>query len=149
MIGYVALAITVIIIVSVCARIDNWQRDWSTNFAETSVSAADPDLRPLTLNQRKTEVAKEILRWAETQRAWRVVTEDTAGDSIQLHLTRTTPILRMVDDVHVTIVDERPEGSVDDDWSIVTATSQSRVGKGDLGQNPRNLKELCRTLRSK
>ena len=42
------------------------------------------------------------------------------------------------DDITVILRSER--------GNSVKATSQSRVGKGDLGQNPRNLKELVNFL---
>jgi uncharacterized protein (DUF1499 family) len=52
-----------------------------------------------------------------------------------MKLTRTTPVMRFTDDIDVVL---RAEGNS----TRVQAESQSRVGKGDLGQNPRNLKEL-------
>ena len=139
MIGYVALAITVIIIVSVCAGIDNWQRDWTTNFAETDSDASDPELRPLMLNQSSGDVAAKIRQWAEAHRDWQVTEVQNDSESTKMHLTRTTLIMRFVDDVRVTINDEGQ-------GVIVQASSQSRVGKGDLGQNPRNLKALLKGI---
>jgi uncharacterized protein (DUF1499 family) len=139
MIGYVALAITAIIIVSVFARIDNWQRDLSSNFAETDASSDDAALRPVTLNQSRDEVSAMIQQWADNQRDWQFVTEDRASAETKLHLTHATRLFRFVDDVHVTINDEA-EGVT------VNATSRSRIGKGDLGQNPRNLQVLMNAV---
>ena len=48
--------------------------------------------------------------------------------------------MRFTDDIVVVL---RTEG----DLTRVQAQSQSRVGKGDLGQNPRNLKELVGYLK--
>ena len=56
-----------------------------------------------------------------------------------MNLIRVTPIMRFTDDITVILRNEK-EGT------RVKATSQSRVGKGDLGQNPRNLKELVNFL---
>lgn len=50
-------------------------------------------------------------------------------------LVRTTKILRFKDDVEI-------EVSADGEGSRLTASSASRVGKSDLGQNPKNLEEL-------
>lgn len=57
-----------------------------------------------------------------------------------VRLVRATRFWRFEDDVTVKI--SPAEGG-----SVVTAQSQSRVGKGDLGQNPRNLIELLGEVR--
>jgi uncharacterized protein (DUF1499 family) len=58
-----------------------------------------------------------------------------------MHLTRTTRLLRFVDDVHLTF-EPGPGGT-----TRVHAQSQSRVGVGDFGQNRRNILELWQDLR--
>tara|TARA_R110002049_G_scaffold47902_3_gene138518 strand:+ start:36156 stop:36608 length:453 start_codon:yes stop_codon:yes gene_type:complete len=144
MIGYIFLAITAAIILAICMQIDNWQRDWTTNFAETDASDADPDLHPWILNHSSRDVADRISEWTASKSGWELVgEEEKPDDSIRLHLTRTTRVFRFVDDIHVTIAAERHGEDSDPHRSIVTASSQSRVGKGDLGQNPRNLKQLA------
>jgi uncharacterized protein (DUF1499 family) len=55
----------------------------------------------------------------------------------ELHATRSTGLFRFTDDVKVRIV-ERTSGSE------AYFESASRIGKGDLGQNPRNLSELLK-----
>ena len=57
----------------------------------------------------------------------------------ELHATRRTGLFRFVDDVTVRVV-ERASGTE------VYFESASRIGKGDLGQNRRNLKELLRAI---
>jgi uncharacterized protein (DUF1499 family) len=57
-----------------------------------------------------------------------------------LHFVRTTPLMRYKDDIRVRIV---PAAS----GSRVSAESRSRIGRGDLGQNPRNLRELLAAVR--
>jgi uncharacterized protein (DUF1499 family) len=56
-------------------------------------------------------------------------------DEKELRAVRRTRLLRFQDDV---IVRVRPRGG----GSEARFESRSRVGKGDLGQNPRNLEEL-------
>ena len=88
------------------------------------------------------ETANLIRRWVESKSHWELVSESESGKRpARFHLTRTTAILRFVDDIEVTI-EENPDAG----GSVVSATSRSRVGKGDLGQNPRNLIELTRGL---
>lgn len=52
---------------------------------------------------------------------------------------RKTRLLRFKDDVTAR-VSQDPQGA------RIDLTSTSRLGKGDLGQNPRNLKELLRAV---
>jgi len=66
--------------------------------------------------------------------------EGTRGEVIWL--TRRTRIFRFVDDIHV-IAEPTPQGT------RLLLRSASRVGKGDLGQNARNLQELITALDAK
>ena len=130
------LAVVVVIMLSIFAQIDNWQRDWTTNFAKLDPAAEDPNLRPLSVPENTADVARLIERWAGEQPKWSTVSvEKRADGSIVLHLTRTTPVLRFTDDIQVTL---QPT----EKGTLMNAESQSRIGKGDLGQNPRNLKAL-------
>jgi uncharacterized protein (DUF1499 family) len=142
--GYVAWAVFAALIVGILMRIDNWKRDWTTNHARLKDTAADPLLRPVRIERSPRQVAQVIRDWVGGESLWSIVEEEEkdAGNVVEMHLTRRTPIFRFVDDIHVTI-------SRDGDRSRVDATSQSRIGKGDLGQNPRNLKMLTAALRKK
>ena len=155
------IIITAIIILRVVTLIDNHGRDWTTNFAAWSDDEKDPEAQPLTLPNRPPELAQRIARWAGQQPAWKVLdfgaaaqvatTQSGQVDAdaesteriMRLHLTRTTRLLRFVDDIHVTLESVGKEG---EPKTIVRAESKSRVGKGDLGQNPRNLRELRAAL---
>lgn len=140
MVFYVVLAVVVAIMLPVCMQIDNWQRDWTTNHAELEEDAADADLRPLKLASAPEVVERQIAEWVQSQPKWSQGLSSTSEGVTTIHLTRTTGLMRYTDDITVTLV---PDG----DQTRVEAESQSRVGKGDLGQNPRNLKELVRGLR--
>ena len=65
----------------------------------------------------------------------------TLGDSVgeEVRAVRTTRLLRFRDDVTAK-VSPSPEGT------RLELTSASRVGRGDLGQNPRNIRELIRAI---
>ncbi len=71
---------------------------------------------------------------------WRLESRRDEGGSIKLHFVRTTGIMRYQDDIHVVIAPLAV-------GSRLNANSRSRVGKGDLGQNPRNLRELLGAVR--
>ena len=121
--------------------IDDWSRDLSTNYAELTPSHADPLMRPVEIGLPPAKVADLLNTWTEGMPRWRAGAEDSSEGALTVRLTRTTALMRYVDDVEVTL---RPNGT----GCIVEASSQSRVGKGDLGQNPRNLRELTQFLRT-
>lgn len=128
--------------------IDNWGRDFTENYATTDENASDPALRPVTSDLAPSVLTEQMTSWVAKQSRWKLESSSTDADGrVKLHLIRTTLIWRFKDDIHVTI-SPRPS-AVDDSQggSIVTAESQSRIGKGDLGQNPRNLRELLGVIR--
>lgn len=136
--------------------IDNWGRDFTENYATTDENASDPALRPVTSDLAPSVLTEQMTSWVAKQSRWKLESSSTDADGrVKLHLIRTTLIWRFKDDIHVTIsprpsaVDDSRPSAVDDSQggSIVTAESQSRIGKGDLGQNPRNLRELLGVIR--
>lgn len=88
----------------------------------------------------KTEQA--IKAFIEANSLWSLVrtAPRPANQELTFYLTRTTPLLRFTDDIEVFL-------SVSFEGTRIEIKSQSRVGKGDLGQNPRNIRELNRALR--
>jgi uncharacterized protein (DUF1499 family) len=122
--------------------VDDWGRDLSTNWATTDAEAGDALLRPLRLAAPADEVVAAIRDWVDTQSHWAVVDQQPTGDVTVLHLVRTTRLMRYRDDITVRV--QKLEGG---DETLVTAESRSRVGRGDFGQNPRNLKEILGSLR--
>jgi uncharacterized protein (DUF1499 family) len=120
---------------SVFSRIDNWKRDLTTNQARLSDDAGDEQLRPPLVSGTPTEVAERIVRWVGQTGRWQLVSQQKIDQGVEMKLTRTTSIMRFTDDIDVVL-------RAESDSTRVQAQSQSRIGKGDLGQNPRNLKEL-------
>lgn len=147
MIPWLALIVTLLILGTIAAQIDDWGRDWTTNFAELSEQAEDPELRPLTLEMDADAAQALIMDWVQSQSHWSVLdnetaeSEDTTPTALSvIRLTRSTKLFRFVDDITVRLT------PVDGGFLSLHAESQSRLGKGDLGQNPRNLKELTRGI---
>ncbi|WP_442511244.1 DUF1499 domain-containing protein [Novipirellula sp. SH528] len=132
--GFLAVAITIVLLVIVAAllRIDNWSRDFTENSASTEERFPDS----------VGVIDSKLQRWvAETSR-WKVESKTESAGTIEYKITRTTPLFRFVDDIDVKLSsDEAGIGTQ------LHAKSQSRVGKGDLGQNPRNLKALVEGIR--
>lgn len=110
---------------------------WFTkNWADTS-GPSHSDLYPVTLPLAPVSAIENVKRAAATLPHWRV--ESEASDEVRL--TRRTRAIGFVDDVVVTI---KPAGP----GTILHATSRSRVGIGDLGQNRRNILELWAAIRA-
>ena len=139
---WLGLIVGLIPIVWIVMLIDDWSRDFTTNYAVTSVHAEDPRLRPVMTELSSSTVSETLVAWVAGKRAWQMEsTETDATGVVRMHLVRTTFVFGFKDDIHVTIKPSSSSGST------VTAESRSRIGKGDLGQNPRNLRELLDAIR--
>lgn len=134
-------ALALAFVVALVVTVDDWSRDLTTNTAATAEDHPLPALRPLVVDDPPSELANRVEAAAAALPRWKVISRSGDDNGIQIHLTRTTPLWRFVDDIRVTI---KPENG----RTVLRATSQSRVGKGDLGQNPRNLRELLDKLRA-
>jgi uncharacterized protein (DUF1499 family) len=118
----------------------SWLDGFTRNWADLTTEASDPDLRPVVLPfspEEAVEWASSVIR---KMSRWSVV--ESAPREGRLHATHRTLVWRFVDDVHLRFEPD-PRGGV-----RITGRSRSRVGKGDLGQNARNLRELTRSLRA-
>lgn len=130
--------------------VDDWSRDLSTNVAWTESDAADKSLRPLIVDKSVMEIADSISDFQTTHPNWSepqppvLLPEDSPifgmstspQGEMQFHLVRKTALLGFKDDIWVVA---EPIASCK---TILHFESRSRVGKGDLGQNPRNIQEL-------
>ena len=67
-------------------------------------------------------------------------TTEEGESGLVLSLVRTTRLMGFADDIRVFLQTTAVGTKID-------VTSQSRVGKGDLGQNPRNVREVLTALR--
>lgn len=103
------------------------------NWADLAPEASDPELRPIALPMPPGEAVAWAARVIPTLTRWDVVEAEPEGGT--LHATHTTRVWRFVDDVRLRF-EPTAEGC------RVVGQSRSRVGKGDFGQNARNLKEL-------
>ena len=127
------------------ATIDDWSRDLTTNFAATSATAKKPSLHPIISQRPPPELADLAVVAAKQLRGWELAAREENVAEITLRFVRTTRLMRFQDDITIHI---RPVKSNNEPPSYeISAESQSRVGKGDFGQNPRNLAELMDTLR--
>jgi uncharacterized protein (DUF1499 family) len=126
----------------VALSVDNWSRDLTTNFAETSEDADDEALRPIETRFSVATVGQLVIDAAASLPGWSEPHVDPEVGLATYRFVRTTGLLGFKDDITVR-VKATAEGT------RITAESQSRVGRGDLGQNPRNLKELLTAIRER
>lgn len=127
-------------------QVEDWSRDLTTNSATTDQGYVDPRMRPISTSLSQRQVAEAVKHVAPHLPGWQLVfvgpsnSESITDASLfTAHLVRTTPLFGFQDDVYLTIA--RQNGTTE-----VSARSRSRVGVGDLGQNPRNIREILRAL---
>lgn len=86
---------------------------------------------PVSLQELESAVEKAV----ENLPHWQIESRDDE----EVKAVRQTRIFRFKDDVSVSI-------SSADNGSEAHFHSASRIGKGDMGQNPRNLRELLQEI---
>ena len=131
--------------------VDDWSRDLTNNTASTSPEAKNPSLRPIHSTMPASELADLVAASARELPGWEVVARDETGGEIALHLVRTTRLMRFKDDITVHVRSLPSDAPSQDNGrarSELAASSKSRIGKADFGQNPRNLVELMDKVRS-
>src|SRR5262245_12269694 len=136
-----ALALVFAIALILVTHVEDWSRDLTTNYAATSDDAADQRLRPIHAAANPAELAAAVVRCAEELPRWQLLERTDEPHEVRLHFVRTAGLVGYKDDIRVRIV-------LAGDDSRLSAESQSRIGKGDLGQNPRNLRELLGKIRA-
>jgi len=139
--GLITMAVLGVLFGIAALQIDDWGRDLSTNHAATRMDAAEPLLRPLDVPAPAAEVRAAIEEFANRDASWQIANlpAELSNDDV-MHLVRVSRLFRFADDVHVFL---QPT----DTGTRIDITSRSRIGKGDLGQNPRNIRALMRALR--
>lgn len=117
-------------------------KDWLTkNIYVTAPNNPEAFFRPRRYAKAKEEVAGAVQELLKSLNRWKVV--EYRGNQGRIHATHTTRLLRFVDDVNIYVV----QGL--DGVTKLEVVSQSRVGKGDFGQNKRNIRELLTALDDK
>jgi len=121
--------------------VDDWSRDFTTNEAFIAHDAEDPELRPLIASRSVAEMNEAVRRAASRIRDWEYVGEAGDGNTTRIVFVRTSRIWRFKDDVVIRVEDLG-------DRRVVTGEARSRIGFGDLGQNPRTLRRFLAELRA-
>ena len=109
---------------------------WFTKNWANTTEPTHTDLAPVVVPFNMEQSAEVVRKAVATLPRWQLESESAS----ELKLTRRTRVIQFVDDVTVTL---RPAGP----GTMIHAASRSRVGKGDLGQNRRNILELWAAIR--
>lgn len=133
-----AVALTALFVVPSLARMGLVFLWPVLNRVETGRTPEYPDLQPLTVALPPTRVFEAALTVVRTLPHWTVVKADPAAGLIEAEARM--PLWRFVDDVTIRVVPR--EGG-----ARVWVRSASRVGRGDLGQNARNIRAFLGGLR--
>lgn len=119
----------------------SWKEWLTKNIYVTTPENPDPFFRPRKYAKSKEEVAGTVQEVLAALARWQVM--EYRENQGRIHATHTTRLMRFVDDVNIYVV----QGL--DGITKLEVISQSRVGKGDLGQNKRNIRELLSALDAK
>lgn len=158
---YVIVLLSILLPLALMAwSIEDWSRDLSTNRAATDQAAEHPLMRPLTqrfsveqLDLALEEICREQSAWSQPEPP-----KQRPADSLikfegqvlaERHLVRTTRLMRYRDDVWLVVTAAPVDIEGSEEKLRVHMESRSRIGKGDLGQNPRNLREINELLIAK
>jgi uncharacterized protein (DUF1499 family) len=129
-----ALAASLVTGLAIVLQVDDWGRDLTQNTAATADDAPE-GLRPLETSLSTPECVTLIKGAATGLPRWECVAEE--GPT--LSFVRTSGLFRFKDDITVRVEDAG-------DKRQIHATSASRLGHADFGQNPRNLRLLLRAI---
>jgi uncharacterized protein (DUF1499 family) len=114
-----------------------WQGWPVINVVETGRTPEYPDLQPKQYQARKDLVFEAALRAIGLIPRWTVVSSRLEQGEIRAEAR--TRLFRFVDDVVIRVT---AEGGA----AIVNVRSASRIGKGDFGQNARNVRAFFAEL---
>ena len=113
-------------------------RSWPViNVVETGRTPEYPDLHPRQYRAHKDRVVDAALRTVKALPRWALVSSRPGEGEIRVEAS--TRLLRFVDDVVIRI--EEQAGV-----TVVNVRSASRIGRGDFGQNARNVRTFLAEL---
>ncbi len=138
--GWVFPSIVAVGLLALIVTIDDWSRDFTPNYVVMRETSEDPDLRPVVFERPADEVVDAIQEAADRIKGWEFIGAARVNSSTMIVLERTSRVWRFKDDIVLRVEDQG-------DRCRLGGESRSRIGYGDLGQNPRNLRRILAELR--
>jgi uncharacterized protein (DUF1499 family) len=113
-------------------------RAWPViNVVETGKTEEYPDVRPRVYQEGRARVFDAALHAVHRLPRWTL--SSYVGENGSIRAEARTLVFRFVDDILIRVL---PEGT----GSRVEVRSASRVGRGDFGQNARNIRVFFQEL---
>lgn len=103
------------------------------NVVETGKTPEYPDIAPRRYEATVERVFDATLHAVNRLPRWSL--RSYQPETREIHAEARTRLFQFVDDVHVRVTNQGDE-------AVVQVRSASRVGKGDFGQNARNIRAL-------
>lgn len=107
------------------------------NIVETGKTPEYPDILPRRYEASMELVFDAVLHAVSRLPRWSLVSYQP--ETGEIHAEARTRLFRFVDDVHIRVTNQGDE-------AIVEVRSASRVGRGDFGQNARNIQALFEAI---
>ena len=107
------------------------------NVVETGTTPEYPDIQPRSYREEVSQVFDAALHAVDRMPRWSLVVYQPESGEIKAEARSL--VLRFVDDVVIRV---RPLGVS----TVVSVRSASRVGRGDFGQNARNIRAFFQEL---
>jgi uncharacterized protein (DUF1499 family) len=136
---WIPWTIATIVVLVLIVAIDDPLRDFTTNHAAIAEDAEDPALRPLVFDRPAAELIEATQRAARRIKTWEYIGTARIDNASTIVFERTGRVTRITDDIIIRVEDLGQR-------CRLTGESRSRIGLGDLGQNPRNLRRILTEL---
>lgn len=107
------------------------------NMVETGRTPEYPEVQPQSYQRTKADIFDAALHAVNQLSRWTLVGYDEEHGEIRAEAR--SRLWRFVDDITIRITDQKGE-------SVVNVRSASRVGRGDFGQNARNIRRFQEEL---
>ena len=113
-------------------------RSWPIlNIVETGKTPEYPDIQSRMYHASREQTFDAVRRAVQGLPRWNLVADDPGSGEVKAEAT--SRVFRFVDDVRIRVSNR-------EDVAVVDARSASRIGRGDFGQNARNIRTLFRAL---
>lgn len=127
-------AVGAVTVVAAIALLKSWP---VINIVETGQTPEYPDIQPRHYAAGRERVFEAVLRAVSRMPRWTLISSPPGQRGFRVEAK--TMLLRFVDDVTIRLTEH--EGG-----TVVNVRSASRVGRGDFGQNARNIRAFLLEL---
>lgn len=130
---------TIVVFIALIGLVIGVSLRWPViNDVQTGKTPEYPSILPQYYSADPQRVFDEARGSAGSLKNWKLVTDDRTN--LTIHAERTTRVFGFVDDIDIKVE------PVTEFATRVDVRSHSRVGKGDFGQNARNIQEFFSEL---